>query len=97
MRLKLYEDAIRAKTKSAKKGDKTVDPDDTDSKAGAASPTRTAAAAPVPGGRRISIYLSIYLFMSMCVSMYPSIYLFIFYLSVYLSRSDLCISLSLCL
>ncbi|OLQ02118.1 hypothetical protein AK812_SmicGene15069 [Symbiodinium microadriaticum] len=30
MRLKLYEDAIRAKTKTTTKGDKTIDPDDSD-------------------------------------------------------------------
>ena len=41
MRLKLYEDAVRAKTRSApaKKGDKSVDLDDTESEVEAASPT----------------------------------------------------------
>ena len=49
MRLKLYEDAIRAKTRSRPKGDtKSIDPEDSDgdSRAEEASPTR-AATAPV--------------------------------------------------
>ena len=51
MRLKLYEDAIRAKTRStsAKKSDKSVDLDDAESEVEAASPTGTAATASVPG------------------------------------------------
>ena len=51
MRLKLYEDAILSKTRptSAKKGDKSVDPDESESEAEAVSPARIAAAAPVPG------------------------------------------------
>ena len=45
MRLKLYEDAIRAKTRStsANKSDKSVDLDDAESEVEAASPTGTAA------------------------------------------------------
>ena len=51
MRLKLYEDAIRAKSKSSK-GDKSIDPDDSDdSHTEAASPTRAAADPPVPAER----------------------------------------------
>ncbi|OLP97728.1 Cytochrome c6 [Symbiodinium microadriaticum] len=51
LRLKLYEDAIRAKTRStsAKKSDKSVDLDDAESEVEAASPTGTAATASVPG------------------------------------------------
>ena len=53
MRLKLYEDAIRAKTKTTTKGDKTIDPDDSDdSRTEAASPTRAAAETPVPAEDR---------------------------------------------
>ena len=52
MRLKLYEDAIRAKSKPSK-GDKTIDPDDSDdSRTEAASPTRAAADPPVPSEDR---------------------------------------------
>ena len=53
MRLKLYEDAIRAKTKTTTKGDKTIDPcASDDSHAEAASPTRAAAETPVPAEDR---------------------------------------------
>ena len=49
MRLKLYEDAIRAKTKTSK-GDKSIDSDDSDDgRAEAASPTRET---PVPAEDR---------------------------------------------
>ena len=52
MRLKLYEDAIRAKSKPSK-GDKSIDPDDSDdSRTEAASPTRAAADPPVPSEDR---------------------------------------------
>ena len=52
MRLKLYEDAIRAKSKSSK-GDKSIDPGDSDdSHTEAASPTRAAADPPVPAEDR---------------------------------------------
>ena len=52
MRLKLYEDAIRAKSKSSK-GDKSIDPDDSDdSRVEAASPARAAADPPVPAEDR---------------------------------------------
>ena len=51
--LKLYEDAIRAKTKTTTKGDKTIDPHNSDdSHAEAASPTRAAAETPVPAEDR---------------------------------------------
>ena len=50
MRLKLYEDAIRAKTRRPKGDTKSIDPEDSDgdSRAEEASPTR-AATAPVRG------------------------------------------------
>ena len=53
MRLKLYEDAIRAKTRRPKGDTKSIDPEDSDgdSRAEEASPTR-AATAPVPSEDR---------------------------------------------
>ena len=52
MRLKLYEDAIRVKSKSPK-GDKSIDPDESDdSHTEAASPARAAADPPVPAEDR---------------------------------------------
>ena len=53
MRLKLYEDAIRAKTKTTTKGNKTIDPHDSDdSHAETANPTMAAAETPVPAEDR---------------------------------------------